>query len=38
VGKLALTRQPVHRRGTHAELCGHVAHREQRARPTATLY
>ncbi len=31
--QLALTHQPVHRRATHAELGGHVAHREQRARP-----
>ena len=31
VRQLALTHQPVHGRGTHAELGGHVAHREQRA-------
>lgn len=26
LGPLALTHQPVHRRGTHGQLCGHVAH------------
>ena len=33
--ELALTHQPVHGRGTHAELRGHVAHREQRPGPGA---
>ncbi len=44
VWELALTHQPVHRRGTHAELGGHVAHREegsapaiQNAKPSRTL-
>jgi hypothetical protein len=37
VRELALTHQPVHRRGTHAELGGHVAHREQAAGPAPAI-
>ena len=33
VGELALGYQSVHGRGTHAELCGHVAHREEGLAP-----
>jgi diguanylate cyclase (GGDEF)-like protein len=32
---VALGYQPVHRRATHAQLCGYVAHGEQRLAPAA---
>ena len=33
--ELAVRYQPVHGRGTHAELGGHVAHSEERFAPAA---
>lgn len=35
MGQLALRYQPVHGRGTHAQLGGHVAHREESLAPAA---